>query len=127
LADGLLLKYLGLMVLYEVVFNVIWSAVDPQQVTTQLDRLAENSEYYVCTGNSSIFPILSLFSKAALMIWGVYISLKTRKIVQYYSESRFIGVAVRLVLNCESNPNTLTRLGRITTFRFMHSSLQALL
>jgi hypothetical protein len=97
LTDARLLQYVGLMVLYEVIFLSIWTAVDTPVVVKQTDRLDLETDYYVCGGTTTIFPILSLFSKVALMIWGQYLSWKTRHIVELFSESRFIGFAIYAV------------------------------
>lgn len=94
ITDARLLLIVGVMVAYEVIFLIIWTAVDTPFVVRQPDRLAVDSDFLVCSGNTTIFPILSLFTKAALIIWGVALSLRTRKIVELFSESKYIAVAI---------------------------------
>lgn len=94
LTDARLLQYVGVMVLYEIVFLSIWTGVDTPIIVKQTDRLTPDTDYLVCSGRTTIFPILSLFSKVAMMIWGTYLSWKTRHVVELFSESRFIGFAI---------------------------------
>jgi hypothetical protein len=92
--DSQLLLMAGVAVAYEVIFLVIWTAVDTPTIVRQPDRLSLDSDYFVCSGRTTIFPILSLFSKAALIIWGISLALRTRKIVEIFSESQYIAIAI---------------------------------
>lgn len=94
LTDSRLLQYVGVMVLYEVVFLAIWTGVDTPIVVQQADRLSLDTDYLVCGGKTTIFPILSLFSKVAMMCWGIYLAWKTRRVIELFSESRYIGYSI---------------------------------
>jgi hypothetical protein len=93
MTDVAVLKLLGLLLLFEIVLLVLWTVFDLPEVVLQ-QNLQDQTQATVCRWNQIAFVAVSLFAKAVLMGFGVYLSIKTRKAITFYRESKFVGISI---------------------------------
>jgi len=89
-----LLKFVGGLLLYELIFMVIWGIVDAPIIRIELDNFYEDRYYRTCAWDLLVFPTLSIFSKIGLLLWGCVLSYQTRTVAALWRESTYVGVAI---------------------------------
>eukprot|EP01125_Pyxidicula_operculata_P019069 TRINITY_DN6887_c0_g2_i1.p1 TRINITY_DN6887_c0_g2~~TRINITY_DN6887_c0_g2_i1.p1 ORF type:complete len:250 (-),score=38.63 TRINITY_DN6887_c0_g2_i1:153-902(-) len=95
-----LLKFVIAFVSYEIVFLIVWTFVDFPMVSLSQDSIEEDNLYYQCTFSLEVFPIISLFAKAAILLWGIYLSWKLRNVGKKFREGKFIALSIYNTFLC---------------------------
>jgi hypothetical protein len=89
--DSKLIAAVGLTILVELIFDLLWVTIDP---LTPKRSLSSNgiTSYSVCTcDHSSVWVGISLSTKAVYLLYGGFVAHATRNVPEQYNESRLIA------------------------------------
>lgn len=94
---GDVLKIVGIFVMIELIFLILWTVFDRPQALVVRDSSfgIELSTYHlVCKAPLGIFWYISIAYKVALLIGCVFISAKVRNLEKIFNDSKEIGVSI---------------------------------
>jgi len=96
---GMLLFRILCLVLVEVIILAVWQIADPYQATevTTTDPMAGAVTSTVCASKTNMgefCPMLLGLWKVLLVLYGVFLSVKTRHVGSSFSESKHIGIGI---------------------------------
>lgn len=96
LTPNYIIKCLGVTLLIEVVFLIIWTTVDPPKVRNQ--NLINNEQQLQCVSSSPVFWIIFISAKGIWLLFGASLAVLTRNVVKEYNESSAIAYAMYNIL-----------------------------
>lgn len=95
ISNTLLFIIIGLMLLVETFIMGLWQGLSPLKYTFSVSG---TESYYTCKSKNGVyFFAASIAYKALLMVWGMYLVIKTRNIDSDFRESTFIGWVIYAV------------------------------
>eukprot|EP01137_Pigoraptor_chileana_P023678 Opistho-2@90362 len=89
--DERLLAIVGSVVGVVVVYLSVWTAVDGPTPTT---KIVQHVEHLECANTNTGWAIALYASEGAFLLWGVYLSWRTRSVTTLFNESKFIAMAI---------------------------------
>jgi len=92
LTPGYIMRCLGLALLVEIVFLIIWTVIDPPKAV--LVEVVNHKLERQCDSEHVTFWVIFLVVKGVWLIFGAVLSILTRNIVKEYNESSSIAYAI---------------------------------
>lgn len=81
----------GILILIETFIMGLWQGLSPLKYVNHINLDNFSSQYYCSSKNGIYFFAASIAYKGLLMLWGMYLVVKTRNIDSDFRESTFIG------------------------------------
>jgi len=97
ISNGLLLLVIGILLLIESFILGLWTGLSPLKYKLITDFSRRESRYSCSSTNGVYFFAASIAYKGVLMLWGMYLVIKTRNIDSDFRESTFIGWVIYAV------------------------------
>lgn len=82
---------IGILLLIETFIMGLWQGLSPLKYTNHINEDNFTSAHYCSSKNGVYFFAASIAYKGLLMLWGMYLVVKTRNIDSDFRESTFIG------------------------------------
>jgi 5'-nucleotidase len=91
ISSFLLFVVIGILLLIETFIMGLWQGLSPLKYNLVVDQDRRESRYSCNSKNGVYFFAASIAYKGLLMLWGMYLVIKTRNIDSDFRESTFIG------------------------------------
>jgi 2',3'-cyclic-nucleotide 2'-phosphodiesterase (5'-nucleotidase family) len=91
--DFSLLQRLFVIFIVDVAILIVFQVMDPQ--TRRPVMVSDGFQAEIaCKSDDSTFILALIVYNAALMVWGIYLAIRTRNVDSNFNESAFVGMAV---------------------------------
>lgn len=91
ISNVLLFAVIGILLLIETFIMGLWQGLSPLKYVNHFNNDNFTSQFYCSSKNGIYFFAASIAYKGLLMLWGMYLVIKTRNIDSDFRESTFIG------------------------------------